>query len=62
MTRESKSTPERTYIAKTRRCLKCRELFESNWAGERICRRYKGRNSWREGTTSTSVYEVGHRR
>ena len=54
--------PERTYIAETRRCLNCRERFESSWPGERICRRCKARDSWRDGTTSAPVYEVGRRR
>ncbi len=47
--------------AKTRLCLMCREAFKSRWAGERVCQRCKGRDSWREGTTSSSDYVV-HRR
>ena len=37
---------------KTRRCLMCREDFESEWAGERICRRCKGTTAWRTGTAA----------
>jgi hypothetical protein len=33
-----------------RRCLGCLALFDSEWAGERICRRCKGRARWRIGT------------
>jgi len=33
-----KHQPDRPdYIAKLRRCLKCRRLFESEWADHRIC-------------------------
>ena len=33
----------------TRSCLRCRTKFESEWAGERICKRCKGTAAWREG-------------
>ncbi len=49
-------------VAKTRLCLKCREPFESEWSGERVCKHCKSLNSWREATTSTSEYEVSGRR
>ena len=62
MTCHLKLNPERAQVAKTRRCLKCREPFESEWSGERVCKHCKSLNSWREGTTSTPVYEVGRRR
>jgi hypothetical protein len=32
-----------------RRCLGCLEMFDSEWAGERICRRCKGKAGWRGG-------------
>ncbi len=54
--------PERIYIAKTRPCLKCREPFESEWSGERICRRCKGTHGWREGVAYTPDYAVHRRR
>ena len=57
-----KPAPERTYVAKTRRCLKCRKPFESEWAGERICQHCKSLDSWRRATTSTSEYEVSRHR
>ena len=53
--------PERTYTPKTRPCLMCRDPFESSWAGERVCRRCKGRDGWRQGTSLASDYEVGRR-
>ena len=37
-----------------RRCLNCRAMFDSAWAGERICLRCKGTTVWRNGG-STSV-------
>ena len=62
MTRNAKPKPERIYVAKTRPCLNCREPFESEWSGERVCKHCKSLDSWREGTTSTPEYEVGRRR
>ncbi|WP_420349010.1 hypothetical protein [Pelagibius sp.] len=32
-----------------RRCLMCRDRFESAWHGERICKRCKSTAAWREG-------------
>ena len=62
MTSSLKPKPERTYVAKTRRCLKCREPFESEWSGERICRRCKDTKSRRGATAETSEYEISRRR
>ncbi len=62
MAYSSKPTPERAYIAKTRSCLNCHEPFKSEWSGERVCKHCKSLNSWREGTTSAPVYEVGSHR
>lgn len=38
-----------THTPKFRRCLMCRDSFESSWAGERICKRCKSTAAWREG-------------
>ncbi len=54
----SKPEPERIHVAKTRKCLKCCEPFESEWSGERVCKHCKSLGSGREATTSTSEYEV----
>ena len=35
--------------AKTRACLRCHQRFESDWSGERICRRCKGSTTWQNG-------------
>jgi hypothetical protein len=35
--------------AKERRCLMCGETFQSEWAGERICRRCRSSAAWRQG-------------
>jgi hypothetical protein len=45
----TKPEPERIYIPKTRACLRCRSEFESAWPGERICRRCKSSEDWRQG-------------
>ena len=43
-----KPEPEHTYEAKQRKCLKCREPFLSEWAGERICKKCKSSDFWRD--------------
>lgn len=40
---------------KARRCLRCHSVFESQWAGERICLRCKGSNAWRSGIPARSI-------
>jgi hypothetical protein len=45
-------------VAVQRRCLNCKNLFDSAWAGERICPRCKGTTAWRNGGTS-SVANLG---
>ncbi len=62
MPHHSKPKSERTDTVKTRSCLKCREPFESEWSGERVCKPCKRGHGWREATTSTPVYEVARRR
>jgi hypothetical protein len=37
-----------------RRCLMCGSMFPSEWRGERVCRRCKGRAAWREGSQWSS--------
>jgi hypothetical protein len=39
---------------KTRACLICKKPFQSEWAGERICRSCKSTAAWRSGA-------LGHR-
>lgn len=38
------------HVAKDRSCLRCRNGFQSNWSGERICPRCKSSSSWQRGT------------
>jgi hypothetical protein len=45
-----KPEPERVYDAKVRNCLKCREEFDSSWPGERVCKRCKSTDGWRNGS------------
>ena len=35
--------------ARERRCLMCKERFDSEWAGERICKRCRQTAAWRQG-------------
>ena len=42
-----KPRPDRIYAAKSRRCLMCRDHFESTWPGERVCSKCKQTNLWR---------------
>ncbi|MDX1709915.1 MAG: hypothetical protein R3316_02110 [Rhodovibrionaceae bacterium] len=48
MTEETEEQPV-TELRKTRKCLRCRERFESEWAGERICPRCKSSQAWKSG-------------
>lgn len=34
---------------RVRKCLKCGEPFNSEWSGERVCKRCKSTGSWRSG-------------
>jgi len=36
---------------RTRRCLKCKTSFHSEWSGERICSRCKGSSAWRNAAS-----------
>jgi hypothetical protein len=36
-------------IPKSRCCLKCQSTFQSEWSGERLCRRCKSKSGWRQG-------------
>jgi len=45
-----KPEPERVYEVKTRKCLRCQDAFESSWPGERVCKRCKSSDSWRNGS------------
>jgi hypothetical protein len=45
----SKPGPSTPQDVKKRRCLMCRDRFESSWPGERVCKRCKSTVAWREG-------------
>lgn len=32
---------------RTRRCLMCGQSFQSEWAGERVCKKCKSTTAWR---------------
>ncbi len=34
---------------KVRKCLLCSTHFESEWAGERVCKKCKATAAWRQG-------------
>ncbi len=38
----------------SRRCLRCRDMFPSEWAGERVCPRCKKSAAWRNGAPDKS--------
>lgn len=40
-------------VPKDRQCLSCKASFPSAWFGERICRRCKSTNAWRNGVPIT---------
>jgi hypothetical protein len=42
-----KPQPDRVYEVKVRKCLMCRDSFESAWPGERVCSKCKQTNLWR---------------
>jgi hypothetical protein len=41
-------------VPKVRKCLTCRTPFESEWSGERICKRCKSTAAWKSGTSTVS--------
>ena len=36
-------------VPKLRKCLRCKADFQSEWSGERVCRRCKASSTWRNG-------------
>jgi len=52
-----KPEPLRTYEAKARRCLMCREPFTSSWPGERVCPRCKTKMKRRECSALRDEYQ-----
>jgi DnaJ-class molecular chaperone len=34
-------------VPRKRKCLMCRDTFDSAWAGERVCKRCKSSAAWR---------------
>jgi len=45
----TETTPEIEYETKHRNCLMCGDGFDSAWAGERVCKRCKSNDGWRNG-------------
>jgi hypothetical protein len=41
------------FIRHQRTCLSCNAMFDSAWAGERICQRCKGTTAWRNGASTS---------
>ena len=58
---EADADGARDDISKTRLCLTCQNAFESQWSGERICPRCKGKSAWREGHVSDFISMGGRR-
>ncbi len=55
------STRRISDVPRARLCLRCRTSFESEWSGDRICRRCKSTTSWRNGLPHSGKPE-GRRR
>src|SRR5581483_4768217 len=51
--RHTKPEPERYIEPKIRPCLVCKTPFQSEWSGERICRRCKSAKIWRSSSVAT---------
>ncbi|WP_419913129.1 hypothetical protein [Hoeflea sp.] len=50
MNTEGKIVEERVNVErKRRRCLMCREMFDSFGPGNRICKKCKSKQAWRSG-------------
>jgi hypothetical protein len=45
----SRPKPERTFEAKRRPCLMCRQEFQSEWPGHRVCGGCKQTEAWASG-------------
>ena len=50
--RHKKAESKQGAEPKTRSCLRCKTLFQSEWIGERICRRCKSAKIWRNGNAT----------
>lgn len=48
------SVPQHEHEPKVRKCLMCRNQFDSNWAGERVCKPCKSQSRWRSSASSVS--------
>lgn len=44
---EAETKPSLNPAAKSRKCLMCSTAFDSDWSGERICRKCKSSSTWR---------------
>ena len=51
-----KPVPWRMERKKVLACLKCREPFESEWSGERVCLKCKTLRVWREGAADMASW------
>lgn len=40
---------------KYRKCLTCRESFQSEWSGQRVCAKCKKKTQWRSGALRHSL-------
>jgi uncharacterized paraquat-inducible protein A len=43
-----------TLVRLPRACLNCKAVFDSAWAGERVCPRCKGTTTWRNGASTAA--------
>ncbi len=47
----TKPTSDIPYVIKKRNCLMCGDGFDSEWSGERVCKRCKSNDGWRNGNS-----------
>jgi len=45
----TKDEERELHTQKVRKCLLCSTDFESEWAGERVCKKCKATAAWRQG-------------
>lgn len=48
-------------VPKTRKCLRCKTEFQSQWSGERICKHCKTSSTWKSGLPMASRSHGGKR-
>lgn len=53
-----KPKPDNADARKRRKCLMCSNQFNSDWAGDRVCKSCRNSRAWKDGDTQRP-YNVG---